>query len=235
MTILQARHPDSTLYVLMEVVIIGAGGHGRVVLDILRAVGQYQPIGFIDANYAGMADKTIADLQVLGDIKLLPRLRDQNISRAIIAIGDNQTRLLMAQILLEQGFELVNAIHPASHLSSGITIGKNVVISAGAIVGTQTTLADSTIINTGAVVDHECQIGRGVHIAPAAALAGRVRVEEGAFVGLGARVIQTLTIGQYAIIGAGAAVLKDVPPRTTVVGVPARELPLRKSGTNCLT
>lgn len=219
----------------MDAVIIGAGGQGRVVLDILRAAGQYRPVGFIDDNMTDPPGQDIAGLHVLGGIDQLSSLRSRNISRAIIAIGDNQTRLLWAQILLEQEFELINAIHPRSHLSTGVTIGKNIVISAGAILGTQTTLADSTIINTGAIVDHECQIGPGVHIAPGAALAGRVRVEEGAFIGLGARVIQRLTIGRFAIIGAGAVVLNDVPPGTTVVGVPARQLPLRKSKTNCLT
>ncbi|MCC6422586.1 MAG: acetyltransferase [Phycisphaerales bacterium] len=208
----------------METLIIGAGGHGRVVLDILRAAGQYTPVGFIDSDPT-LAGTQVMDLDVLGDINLLPKLRKQNISRAIVAIGDNRNRLTQAQFLLEHGFELINAIHPTSRLCSGVQIGRNVVIAAGAIVCTQSTLADSTIINTGAIVDHECRIEAGSHIAPGAILAGRVRVEQGAFVGIGARIIQNLTIGSFAIVGAGAVVLEDVPLNATVVGVPARQLP----------
>jgi len=208
----------------MDVLILGAGGQGRVVLDILRAAGQYQPAGFVDAD-PGLTGTQITGLDVLGQIDSLPRLRQQNISRAIVAIGDNRARLGFAQLLLEQGFELVNAVHPRAHLALGVRVGQNVVIAAGAMVCTQATLDDSVIINTGAIVDHECQIGRGVHIAPGAVLAGRVRVEEGAFVGLGARVIQRLTIGAFATVGAGAVVLEDVPADITVVGVPARRLP----------
>jgi len=213
----------------MDVLILGAGGHGRVVLDILRAAGQYHPAGFLDAD-PSLAGTQVMGLDVLGDVGLLSRLRQQKISHAIVAVGDNRARLAYAQLLLEQGYELINAVHPHAHLSCGVQMGRNVVVAAGAIVCTQVQIADSAIINTGAIVDHECQIGAGVHIAPAAALAGRVRVESGAFVGLGARVIQGLTIGSFATVGAGAVVVNDVPPNATVAGVPAR--PLRPSDQN---
>ncbi|MCC7350071.1 MAG: acetyltransferase [Phycisphaerales bacterium] len=207
----------------MNTVIIGAGGHGRVVLDILRAAGQCQPIGFLDSD-PSLAGTQIMGLDVLGDVSVLPTLRRQNISHAIVAVGDNRTRLAMAQLLSDQGFELINAIHPLSHVCPDVRVGCNVVVAAGAIVCTQATLGDSAIINTGAIVDHECQIGQGAHIAPGAILAGRVMVQQGAFVGLGARIIQCLTVGPFATVGAGAVVLKDVPNDSTVVGVPARQI-----------
>lgn len=218
----------------METVIIGAGGHGRVVLDILRAAGQYRPMGFLDAQPT-LTGAQVAGLEVLGDVSLLPKLQQQKLSHAIVAVGDNRARLAYAQLLLEHGFELITAIHPRAHLSSGVQVGRNVVIAAGAIICTQVKIDDSAIINTGAIVDHECRIGAGAHIAPGAALAGRVQVESGAFVGLGARVIQRLTIGSFATVGAGAVVLEDVPADTAVVGVPARCLPPIESQRNCLT
>jgi sugar O-acyltransferase (sialic acid O-acetyltransferase NeuD family) len=204
----------------MDVVIVGAGGHGRVVLEILRAAGKHRAVGFLDANSA-LVGTTISDLPVLGHLNALPKVR-QKTKGAIIAIGDNRARMGYAGKMREAGFELVNAIHPSAVVSLSAKIGSNAVLAAGSIVGTGAVIGDSVIINTGAIVDHECDIGEAVHIAPAVALAGRVKIGAGAFVGIGARVIQCLSVGEYATIGAGAAVIRDVPANATVVGVPAR-------------
>ena len=205
----------------MDIVIVGAGGHGRVVLDIVRASAQHTPVGFIDADPT-LVGTSIADVPVLGPVNLLPKLRRNDVGGAIIAIGDNRTRAGYAQLAREADLDLINAIHPSAVVSENAVIAQNVVIAAGAIIGTESQLADSVIINTSAVVDHECQIGPAVHICPGVLLAGRVTVEEGAFVGLGAMVLPCLRVGAHATIGAGAVVTKDVPAGATVVGVPAR-------------
>jgi len=204
----------------MDVLIVGAGGHGKVVLDILRASNQHVPIGFIDAD-TSLAGTTVGGLPVFGPANQLPRLA-KKVKAAIIAIGDNRTRRSYAQMLAEQGFDLINAIHPATSVSMSARIGRNVVIAAGAIVCAEARIADSVIINTGSVVDHECEIGCAAHICPTVALAGRVRVGEGAFVGIGVKVIPCIAIGEHAIVGAGAVVIHDIPPHATAVGVPAR-------------
>lgn len=206
----------------MDTLIIGAGGHGKVVLDILRAAGEHRPVGFVDAD-PSLAGTTVGGLPVFGPVNQLPKLRQQHrIKGAIVAIGDNTVRRSYAARVVEHGYELVNAVHPAVVVSPTAIVGRNVVIAAGAVVCTEAKLADSVIVNTSAVVDHECVIGEAVHLAPMAALAGRVTVEPEAFVGMGARVIQCLTIGRRAVVGAGAVVLVDVPAYATVVGVPAR-------------
>ncbi|MGB7160369.1 MAG: acetyltransferase [Tepidisphaeraceae bacterium] len=205
----------------MDVIILGAGGHGKVVLDILRAAGEHRPVGFVDADRT-LAGTIVCGLPVLGPSNLLPKLRQQKIKGAIVAIGDNRTRRSCAALVREHGFELVNAIHPAAVVSPGATIGRNVVVCAGACICVDVKLADSVIVNTNAVVDHECEIDEAAHVCPGALLAGRVRVGAGAFVGLGAKVIQCLTIGAGAVIGAGCVVIEDVPAGATVVGVPAR-------------
>jgi UDP-perosamine 4-acetyltransferase len=205
----------------MQVVIIGAGGHGKVVLDILRAQGKYEPIGFIDAD-TRLTGTKISGLPVLGPTNILPKLRQQKITHAIIAIGDNQTRRRYAAAVEGEGFELASAIHPTAFVSQTARLGKNVVICPNASVITEARISDMVIINTGAIIEHECEIAEAVHVAPGACLAGRVRVGACAFIGIGAQVIQCLAIGEGATVGAGAVVLADVADSATVVGVPAR-------------
>ena len=205
----------------MQVAIVGAGGHGKVVLDILRAGRECEPVGFIDADTT-LTGTRVGGLPVFGPVNTLPKLRQQKVRHAIVAIGNNRTRQRYAALLQEQGFELINAIHPTASVSSTATLRKNVVIAAHGVICTEARLGDCVILNTAAVVDHECDVADAVHVCPGAHLAGRVRVGEGAFIGLGANIIQCLTIGEHAVIGAGAVVTRDVPPYATAVGVPAR-------------
>jgi sugar O-acyltransferase (sialic acid O-acetyltransferase NeuD family) len=210
----------------MNVVIVGAGGHGRVILEILRLAGQHTVVGFIDAD-GNLLGTPVGGLPVLGPVNQLDKLRRQDVRGVIVAIGDNRIRDSYANLARQSDLELINAIHPSAVISPTATFGCNVVIAASAVVGTDTQISDSVIINTGAVVDHECRIGQAVHICPGVLLAGRVEVEEGAFVGLGANVLPCLTIGRYATVGAGAVVIENVHAATTVVGVPARVIKTR--------
>jgi len=204
----------------MDVVIVGAGGHGKVVLDILRLRGQHRVIGFLDGDVS-LEGQIVCGLPVLGSVNSLSKFKSK-IKGAIVAIGDNRARLTYARKLSDAGISLISAIHPAAVVGAGAVIGANVVLAAGAVIGADANVGDSSIVNTTAVVDHECVLAQGVHICPGALLAGRVRVEVGAFVGLGAKVIQCLTVGAWSIVGAGAVVLKDISEGSTAVGVPAR-------------
>ena len=205
-----------------NVVIVGAGGHGRVVLDILQQDRGIRVAGFIDSN-KDLIGRRVDGVEVLGGMKDLPQLKgERDITGAIVAIGTNGIRRAFAEELEQMRITLINAIHPSAHIAANAGLGKNIVIAAGAQICAHCQIGDSVILNTGCIVDHESMIGTAAHICPGARLAGRVTVEAGAFVGIGATVIHCMRIGYEAIVGAGAVVIHDVEPLATVVGVPAR-------------
>ena len=205
----------------MKIAIIGAGGHGRVVLDILRNNHQFDVVGFVDSN-SQLHGSYIDDIPVIGDMAELEYFSNRGIGGAIIAIGDNEIRCKFARIVSSYGISLINAIHPSASIARTANIGKNVVIAQGANICAHVRIEDSVICNTGSIIDHESIIEEGAHICPGTKLAGHVIIHEQAFVGIGSTVIQNITIGQSAIVGAGAVVLNDVEAATTVVGVPAK-------------
>jgi sugar O-acyltransferase (sialic acid O-acetyltransferase NeuD family) len=209
-----------------RVLILGAGGHGRVVLDILLQTRTHQVVGFLDNNRE-MYGRRVDGLPVLGTIDDLPELaRELNVSGVLIAIGDNGVRRGLARDVDAAGIELVNGIHRSATVAHNATLGRNVVIAAGVVVCAHCQIGDSVILNTGCIIDHQTMVGEGCHICPGVRIAGRVKVESGTFIGIGATVIPKVTLGCECIIGAGAVVIGDVPPMATMVGVPARPIKL---------
>ncbi|MCK6482758.1 MAG: acetyltransferase [Phycisphaerae bacterium] len=207
----------------MKIVIFGAGGHGRVVLDVVHAQRQHEVAGFLDSD-AALKGRRIDGLPVLGGAELLPRLKHDGIAGAIVAIGDNGVRRSLHDAIHKSGLTLVNAVHPSAQIAASARMGRNVVVAAGVVVSAHCQIGDSVILNTGCIVDHESMIGTAAHICPGVRLAGHVTIESGAFVGIGATVIQNIRIGFDAVVGAGAVVIRDVAPMSTVVGMPAREI-----------
>ena len=207
----------------MECVIIGAGGHGWVVLDIMQHEGRHGVVWFLDSN-PDLHGRLMDGVEVLGPIQRLASLKEQGVQGAIVAVGHNGTRRSFGEQVQRLGHELVSAIHPSANIASNVSIGRGVVVAAGALVCAHCQIGDGVILNTGCLVDHETMIGTACHLCPGVKIAGRVTIESGAFVGIGATVIQHVRVGHDAVIGAGAVVLKDVPPMSTVVGLPAREV-----------
>jgi sugar O-acyltransferase (sialic acid O-acetyltransferase NeuD family) len=204
----------------MRVLVIGAGGHGQVVADILRgaeAAGEAIEFGgYLDDRVVQSGDEV-----VLGKVSALPDLPHD---AAIVAIGDNETRARLSLRLETAGGRLAVARHPSAIVSDGACVGPGTMICAGAIVGVGARAGRGVILNTGCTVDHHVRVGDYAHIGPGARIGGDVVIGDGAFIGIGAIVLPQVTIGVGAVVGAGAVVIRNVPPGATVVGVPAKVL-----------
>ncbi len=205
----------------MKAIVIGSGGHAKVIIDILRFNREIELVGCITADKD--CDRVL-DLAVLGDDARLPMLYEEGIRHAFVAIGDNRLRAKIAGGLEAMGFTLINAIHPFSAVASSVKLGKGVAIMAGAVINPDSVVGDYAIINTGVTVDHDCIIGKACHLAPGTHTAGNVSVGEGTFLGVGCNVIPKMTIGEWCVLGAGTTVVKELPSCVLAVGVPAKVL-----------
>ena len=208
----------------MKCLIVGArpDGHAKVVLEILRAAGEVEVVGFIDDDLS-KRDVKINGLPVLGAMRDVPMLMKQlGIAAGIVAIGANPKRRALGAELKTLGLKLINAIHPTVHRDSDVTIGEGCYIGQGVILVSGTRIGDCVNIHTGATIDHDNVIEDGANLGPGVHTAGRVRIEQDAFLGTGTLVIPDTSIGRGAICGAGTVVIKSIDPFTKVVGNPAR-------------
>lgn len=205
-----------------RVVVVGAGGHAKVVIDVLRA-SHWEPVGLLDEDVRG----EILGVPVLGSDALGKSLFADGFRNAIIAIGRNDLRRRLGKRMQDIGFSLISAVHPSAVLSPSASIGAGVVVMPQAVINAQATVDNSVIINTRAVVEHNCLIGEAAHIAPGSVMGGCVTIGEEVFFGIGAVARPLSRIGARTIVGAGAVVIGEIPADTIVVGVPARPLDRR--------
>ncbi len=201
--------------------IYGAGGHAKVVAEILRLNGN-EVVGFIDGIDPRRKASVFYGGTVLGGDEALEGLLQSGVQHVVVGFGDNRLRMETAARLVKMGFHLVTAKHPNAMCSADTSIGEGTILASGVVIGPSTSIGRNAIINTQASLDHDCRVRDGAHLGPGAVLTGCVDVGECAWVGAGAVIADHKAIGAGSIVGAGAVVVKDVPPAVVAMGVPAR-------------
>jgi acetyltransferase EpsM len=206
-----------------DLVLWGAGGHGKVVLDIARAMGGFGTISFIDDAYEGPGNE-FCDCEVFEAGRYLQSLKDKVRPQYVVSIGRNEMRASCFQTALEHRLLPVTLVHPSAVISQSARLEDGTVVMAKVVINAGAQIGKNCIVNTAAVVEHDCRVGDHVHLSPGVLLGGDVTVHSFAHVGIGAIALPGAEIGEGAIVGAGAVVIHSVPAGATVVGVPARPL-----------
>ncbi|MFQ5801302.1 MAG: acetyltransferase [Candidatus Methylomirabilales bacterium] len=210
----------------IKVVGIGAGGHAKILIELLEQTGKYELVGFTDAHPERWG-KELMGYPVLGDDETLAGLYAKGVRTAFIGVGavssaGTRLRAKLFHQTADLGFQMLTLIHPKAAVSPSATIGVGSVVMAGAVVSADVRVGDNVAIYSGTVIEHDSVIDNHVHMSPGVQLAGGVHIEEGAFIGIGASIIQGIRVGRWTTIGAGTVVLKDLPDNVVAVGVPAR-------------
>ena len=201
---------------MKRIAIVGAGGHGKVVADLVRAGDAFEIAAFVDELATQRDGDLYLGAKVLAGADALSRARKLGIDYALAGFGDCKARLGCCERLVAHGFEIVSAIHPRAIVSPDVVIGAGTVVCAGAIVGAAARLGESVIVNSAASVDHDCVLEDGVHLEPGAHLGPSVHVGRGTTIGLGAVVAKGRRIGAHARVGAGVVVRDDLADGATV-------------------
>lgn len=205
-------------------VILGAGGHARVLIDVMLEAERYDIACVLDSD-SGLWGKEIYGIPITGGDELLAGMMAKGISHFVVAVGsikDNEPRARLYRLAIDRGLApltitaVTATVSKNAILKPGCQILSRVVVNPGAIIG------DNSIINTGAIIEHDCLIGKHVHVAPGAVLSGMVQVGDLAHIGTGSSIKQGVRIGDGAVVGVGAAVISDVAKGQVVAGVPAK-------------
>jgi acetyltransferase EpsM len=207
---------------MKPLVVWGAGGHAKVIIDAVEQQGVYSVAALIDDDERRWGTDFFGYPVAGGEEVLIKRAKEVPGLSVIIAVGSNRARAAVAERVRRMALDLALVCHPSASVARGAALGRGTVVMANVAVNSDTVVGENAILNTGANIDHDNVIGDFAHICPGATLAGEVRVGAFCHVGAGATVINGAGIGEGSIVGAGAVVIEDVPPGVVVAGVPAR-------------
>ncbi len=205
---------------MKDLIIIGAGGHGRVCFDIALNMNKWLNIYFVDdylKNSEGLPGSLIGKLSDLD----FDRIENNDF---IVAIGNNIQRKYIYLNLIKLKYSVASLIHPKAIISNNVVIEKGNTIMCGVIINTSSIIEENCIINTGSVIEHDNIIKKNTHISPGVILCGNVTIGENSWIGAGSTVINKVNICDNVTVGAGSVVVKDITEPGTYVGVPARRI-----------
>lgn len=207
----------------MRIVVIGAGGHGRVVASVLQETGApWVPAGVLDTGRP-RPEERVAGLPVLGGLEDLPGMISDGVEAAVIAIGNGDQRAQHLADARGLGLLLPAVVSEAAYVAPSAILGEGSFVGPFGHVGPDAVVGEGAIVNTGADLEHESHLGAYSHLAPGSSVAGRAQVGSFVFVGMGARIVERITVADETIVGANAVVARDVDsPGLRLMGVPAR-------------
>ena len=202
-----------------KLLIIGAGGHGKVIADIAMKLEKYEKVAFLDDDTSITSvigcerEGTIENLKV-----------ESNATEIFVAIGNSKIRQTISRQVKEMGFFMPVLIHPNAVVAKDVVLGAGTVVMAGAVINSGVRVGEGVIVNTSSSIDHDCKVGNFSHIAVGAHIAGTVSIGQHDWIGAGAIVSNNLSIVDHVMIGAGAVVVKNIEETGTYVGVPAKKM-----------
>jgi len=211
-----------------KIVLIGGGGHCKVVISILKKLDNFEIAGIVD-NYK--AKVLISGIKIIGTDDDLKDIYKSGIHNALITVGsteDNTKRYRLFNMVREIGYKFPVIISPEAIVDESVKIDEGTVIMPGCIINIGSSIGKNCIINTSAIIEHDCKIGNHCHIAPGVHISGVVNIGELSFIGIGATIIQGITIGKNVTIGAGSVVIKDIPDNVIAVGSPTKIIKSKK-------
>lgn len=209
----------------LPVVVIGAGGHAKVLIEALQRGGMVV-LALTDCDRKKTGSK-ILGAAVGGDDEWLMAAHPPGSVRLVNGVGSTRQTLSRRRIFdrfSALGYSFVSVIHPSAVIASDVVIGAGAQVMAGVVIQPGVRLGVDSIVNTHASIDHDCDIGPHAHVAPGATLSGNVVVGESSHIGAGATVIQGIVVGRESLVAAGAVVVANVSDRADVAGIPARDV-----------
>ncbi|WP_027624877.1 acetyltransferase [Clostridium lundense] len=204
-----------------KIVLIGAGGHCKVIIDIIKSTNKYEIIGITDNEKKGY----LLDIPIIGNDDVLSDIYSKGVKNAFICIGalnDMKIREKIFNNLKSIGFKLPILKHKNSIVSLYAEIGEGNCIMAGAIINAGARIESNCIINTASIIEHDCKIGFNCHISPNASIGGNVTIGHNSHIGIGSIIIQNVNIGSNVTIGAGSVVINNIDNDKLVVGIPGK-------------
>jgi UDP-perosamine 4-acetyltransferase len=201
-----------------KLLIIGAGGHASVVIDVARAAG-FDPVIALDPH---SRDAECNGVKVAGGDDLASRFLAEGIRQAVVALGDNKLRARLGDTLADLGFTLPTIKHPTAVISPSARLGEGTVVMPLAVINARAEVGRMVIVNTSAVIEHDCTVSDGAHVAPGSVLGGNVKIGNCVLIGIGTIIRPGASVADFATVGAGATVISDIGSNEVAVGSPAK-------------